>query len=202
MPYMSKYSVRGPNTAAPFPLLGPGRSGLLCGHYGQPPSGRLLPPPLKNWFQPFLLSLCLRFWRCSLYAMISPTNSFIRSFALSYFSFPPSLSWIPFAFTYRSLVIPSSFFPGSTPCTCRTSSETPRISISSCCCICSRDCSSLDVSMVPVLSRPQLCVLVLASASLPLTRYLVACCSNAMRTVVCVVVLSPCWRIAAIDSSL
>jgi hypothetical protein len=115
---------------------------------------------------------------------------------------PPSLLWIPFAFLYRSLVIPSSFLPGSTPCTWRTSSETPRISISSSCCISSRDCSSPDVSIVPVSSRPQLCVLVLVYASLPLTQYLVERCSNALRTVVCVVVFSPCWCIAAMDPSL
>ena len=159
-------------------------------------------PPLKSWFQPFLFSLCRRFWRCSLYATMSPPSSLIKSFAFSRVSFPTSLFGIPFAFSYMSRVIPSSFFPGSTPCTWRSSSETPLISILSCCCISSLDHSSTVVSMVPVSSRHQLCDLELASASLPLTRYLSARSCNSLRTLVCVVVFSPVWRIAVVDPSL
>ena len=57
--------------------------------------------------------------------------------------------------------------------------------------------------MVPVSSRPHECDLVSTLRSFPFTRYLVARCSNAFRTVICVVVFKcPCWLMVALDPSL
>ena len=59
------------------------------------------------------------------------------------------------------------------------------------------------VSMVPVSSRPHECDLVSTSRSFPFTRYLVARCSNAFRTVICAVVFKcPGWLMVAFDPSL
>jgi hypothetical protein len=77
------------------------------------------------------------------------------------------------------------------------------MSICSCCCISSRDLLRCVVLMVPVSSRPQQCDFTLTSESFPFTRYLVALCSSALRTVMCVVVFKcPGWQIVVQDPSL
>ncbi len=59
------------------------------------------------------------------------------------------------------------------------------------------------MSIVPVSSGPHECDLVLTSRSFPFTRYLVARCSDAFRTVVCVVVFKcPGWLMGVLDPSL
>ena len=59
------------------------------------------------------------------------------------------------------------------------------------------------MSMVPVSSSTHECDLVSTSRSFPFTRYLVARCSNAFRTVICVVVFKcPGWLMVAFDPSL
>jgi hypothetical protein len=57
--------------------------------------------------------------------------------------------------------------------------------------------------MVPVSSRPQQCDLTSTLESFPFTQYLVALCSSALRTVMCVVVFKcPGWQIVVQDPSL
>jgi hypothetical protein len=129
-----------------------------------------------------------------LYATTLVLSLLIRSFAFSNLSFPPSLLWMPFAFSRRSLVMPFSLRPGNTPCICRTSSDIPLISICSCCCISLHDQRGV-VLIVPVSSNVQECDLPSASASLPCTWYLVALCSKAFKTDWCEAVLRRpgCW---------
>ena len=117
--------------------------------------------------------------------MSAPSSS-IRSLHLLNLLFPHILCYSLLAFSYNSRVIPSSLRPGSTPCTWRTSSDTPLILSCSCCKI--SPWWRRRVLIVPVSSSIHECVRASSPLKFPFWQYLCARCSRANRTDMCVMV--------------
>ena len=118
-----------------------------CGCCAQLPIWR---PHLNSWFHPLVLDLWCKFCLCSTMPTMSASHSWIKSFILLSLLLPHILLDRLFQFSYRSLVMPSFFMPGITPCTRRKLLDTPLMSSFSCCCISPN--WLILISLVPVLS--------------------------------------------------
>ena len=126
------------------------------------------------------------FCLCLFIATMSAPSSSIRSLHLLNLLFPHILCYSLLAFSYNSRVIPSSLRPRSTPCTWRTSSDTPLILSCSFCKI--SPWSRRHMLIVPVSSSIHECVCASSPLKFPFWRYRCERCSRADRTDICVMV--------------